>query len=64
MPIAIMPECCPVREHTADKKAVGRCWFHLKDGGICPRHRDVRVAVQRYKETGMLTNDYDLKKDR
>jgi hypothetical protein len=62
--VVIMPECCPVREHTADKKSVGRCWYHLKEGHICPRHKNVDLAVKMFKESGEMTNDFDLPRTR
>jgi Pyruvate/2-oxoacid:ferredoxin oxidoreductase delta subunit len=54
-----MPDNCPVREHTADGRSVGRCWFYCPDG-TCPRHGDVREAMQLYRETGKLTNDTEV----
>lgn len=52
---------CPVMEQTADGDVVGRCWFHLPDGATCPRHGDVSVEVQRFKETGRCTLENDMR---
>lgn len=38
---------CPIRERTADGRSVGRCWFHTGDNGVCPRHGDVKYALER-----------------
>lgn len=51
---------CPVRERTADGVSVGRCWCWCVDNR-CPRHGDVTVALQRYRETGKLTDDHVAK---
>lgn len=64
MAIPIMPECCPVRQHTANRVSVGRCWLYLKHGRVCPTHKDVKDAVEKYKNTGEMTNDYELPRDR
>lgn len=56
-----MPNNCPIREHTADRVSVGRCFFYCPDGE-CPRHGDVTGAMATYKASGKLTNDFDLKK--
>ena len=29
-----MLDNCPVREHTADGRSVGRCWFYCPDSAI------------------------------
>lgn len=31
---------CPINEQTADGTKVGRCWFFLTNGVICPRHEN------------------------
>jgi hypothetical protein len=60
MIIPIAPHSCPIRERTADGVSVGRCWHHCpKD--VCPRHGDVHSALQRYRETGELTDIRDHK---
>lgn len=46
---------CPIMEQMADGKKIGRCWLHLKDSKLCPRHGDVSKAVDLYKKTGRLT---------
>lgn len=46
---------CPIRERTADRRSVGRCWFFCKDS-ICPRHGDVTEALDHYRSTGELTD--------
>ena len=45
---------CPINERSGDGVLVGRCWYHLKDG-VCPRHGDVREAVETLKNEGRLT---------
>ena len=51
-------ENCPIRERTADGVSVGRCWFYLRDGKICPRHGLVVGAVEVYERTGKLSEDH------
>ncbi len=46
---------CPINEKTGDGVSVGRCWFNLKDGYICPRHGDVAQEVAVFQTTGKLT---------
>jgi hypothetical protein len=53
---------CAVRERTADLVSVGRCWFNLEPGDVCPRHGDVREVMQRYRSCGKLTDELDLPK--
>ena len=50
---------CPIREFTADGISAGRCWSYLV-GEICPRHGDVRKAVERFVATKQLTDEYEL----
>lgn len=57
---AISPNACAVRERTADGVSVGRCYHHVVDGK-CPRHGDVTEVQKRYRETGRLTDERDLK---
>lgn len=47
MTSANSPDNCPILELTADGVAVGRCWYYLGGSFTCPRHGDVREAVQR-----------------
>jgi hypothetical protein len=54
------PDSCPINERTGDGISVGRCWFHL-DNGACPRHGDVSEAVKRYRASGLLTDENDLR---
>lgn len=56
---------CPIRQHTADKVSVGRCWHFLSIGAdrkglICPIHGEVSEAVAAYIKSNTLTNDFDL----
>jgi len=51
---------CPINEQTGDGTLVGRCWFYLEDGKTCPRHGDVSKAVEKFKETGNLTLEYEM----
>ena len=63
----IMPANCSVSEQTADGICVGRCWHYLvqvEEKYLCPRHGDVTIAVRRFRETGRLTFESDLKKER
>ena len=53
---------CPINEQTADGKVCGRCWFFLSDGATCPRHGDVSVELQHYKDTGHLTLENNMRK--
>jgi hypothetical protein len=53
MTTIVGPNNCPIRERTADGRVVGRCWFHCPDG-VCPRHGDVRYALERLP---MLTDE-------
>lgn len=47
---------CPIIERTHDGDSVGRCFFYCPDG-VCPRHGDVRKEIERYCETGRLTDE-------
>lgn len=49
---------CPILERTGDGTAVGRCWHHCPEG-LCPRHGDVGQALELYKSTGDLTDEFD-----
>lgn len=53
----VMVGNCPVLERTADGTSVGRCWFHLTDEYICPRHGNVFKEVEAYKSSGELQKD-------
>lgn len=53
---------CPINEMTGDGYVVGRCWFYLPDGKICPRHGNVEKEVEYYKKTGKLTLENKRKK--
>jgi hypothetical protein len=57
---AIFTGNCPVNEVTGDGIHVGRCWFSLKDGKVCPRHGDVSEAVKYYELTGSLYSETKL----
>jgi hypothetical protein len=57
----IAPNNCPIREHTADGVSVGRCWHWCGSTSECPRHGDVRAALEHYRTTGQLTNDHEHK---
>lgn len=59
-----LPNNCPVRERTADGVNVGRCCFHLPDGKTCSRHGNVEAAITLYRESGKLTDENDLSRDR
>ena len=50
-----MKSNCPILEQTGDGTTCGRCFFFLEDGKTCPRHGDVSIEVDIYKETGKLT---------
>jgi len=56
-PECIFPKSCAIREFTGDGVSVGRCWFHVGDNDVCPRHGDVREVMTRHRETGKLTDD-------
>jgi hypothetical protein len=58
----IMTHNCPINEQTADGRLVGRCWFALKDGKICPRHGDVYIEALYYDHTGKLTVENDMRR--
>lgn len=51
------PNCCAVRERTADGTNVGRCWFRLDEKDICPRHGNVSELMKIFRETGKLQED-------
>ena len=53
--------CCAVLERTRDDAELGRCHMPLKDGKTCPRHGDVTEAMVRYRTTGELTDERELK---
>ena len=55
---------CPINEQTADGEIVGRCWMHLSDGAICPRHGDVSDEVFRYERDGLLTLENTFRRRR
>jgi hypothetical protein len=55
------PSSCPIRERTADKVSVGRCYFH-SPGDVCPRHGDVSGPLAVYRTTGSLTDELDFKR--
>jgi hypothetical protein len=57
------PECCAVRERTADGTNVGRCWFWLDEKDICPRHGDVSELMKIFRETGKLQEDPRMKRN-
>lgn len=52
---------CPIIEQTADGINVGRCWYYLKDNK-CPRHGDVKEAVDRYTKGEGLTLEREHKR--
>ena len=54
---------CPINEQTADGTTVGRCWFGLVNGQ-CRRHGDVSKYVEVYRETGQMTLENDMRRDR
>jgi hypothetical protein len=58
----LFPNNCPIRERTADKVSVGRCWCWCVDGQ-CPRHGDVSNALEHYRKTGKLS-EYNTKEVR
>ena len=51
---SVMPNC-PINEQTGDGRLAGRCWFYLPDGQTCPRHGDVKNALDLFQKTGRLT---------
>lgn len=55
MKSVIAPKNCAVREYTANGVSVGRCW-HFVPNDMCPRHGDVSVVMEHYRETGKLTD--------
>ena len=53
---------CPVLELTGDNTPCGRCYFYLApdengDRVICPRHGNVKDAVEHHVEAGKLTRE-------
>ena len=50
------PNNCPINERTSDGELVGRCWLMTKED-ICPRHGNVKEALEKYRTTGELTNE-------
>ncbi len=56
-----MERNCAVRERTADKKSVGRCWFFtsIDENGTltCQRHGDVTEIQEHFHHTGELGED-------
>jgi hypothetical protein len=57
--VPIGTHSCAIRERTGDGVSVGRCWFHVGDNDVCPRHGDVKVAMAHYRATGKLTDEKD-----
>jgi hypothetical protein len=55
---------CPIKQVTADGYPAGRCWYHLSDGKTCPTHGDVAKYVQICTDTGRLTSENTMRKDR
>ena len=55
----LKPKHCAVRQHV-DNQPDGRCWHPVGDRGHCPVHGDVSGVQFRFRETGELTNDFDL----
>ena len=51
---------CPINEMTSSGCIIGRCWFYLENGQICPIHGDVSKAVEHYIKTGrcMLESEH------
>lgn len=54
------PNNCPIIERTGDGVAVGRCWFHCRDG-VCPRHGDVGKYLAKLPT---LTDENDMRRER
>ena len=52
---------CPIIERTGGGESCGRCWFYLENG-LCPRHGDVSVEVERYKATGKMTDENEWRR--
>lgn len=48
---------CAIMERSADRRALGRCWFYVGDSLVCPRHGDVEFVQKHYSETGYLTDE-------
>jgi len=55
---------CPILEQTGDGICCGRCWYHLADGKICPRHGDVTWEVLHFAHTGKCTLENSMLKRR
>ena len=53
---------CPIMEQTGDGRSCGRCWFHLPDDKICPRHGDVSEEVETFMKTGKTTLENKMRK--
>ena len=51
---------CPINEQTGDGTIVGRCWFYLKDGKICPRHGDVSISIEYFNKNGKIMLEKDF----
>ena len=53
----LMDKNCAILERTADGRSVGRCFFHVGDADVCPRHGDVFEVQEHYRKTGNLSED-------
>ena len=51
------PHSCAIREFTADGFSAGRCWYYTGNDDQCPRHGNVRHAMEHYRHTGELTDE-------
>jgi len=59
----LMPDNCAVRMYSKGREVLGRCWNQL-ESGRCPVHGDVGGVQYRFRQTGELTNDFDLDRHR
>jgi hypothetical protein len=55
----LMPNNCAVRIYSKGREALGRCWHPLQNGR-CPVHGDVSGVQFRFRQTGALTDDFEL----
>lgn len=59
MSTAFAPYNCAIIERTGDGRRVGRCWFSSPND-VCPRHGDVKEVMERYRASGLLTDEDSL----
>lgn len=54
-----LPNNCAVRVYSKNREALGRCWNKL-NRDRCPVHGDVSGVQYQFRQTGDLTNDFEL----